>query len=468
MHNPIQICELSLQLGTKLCFDNFSYTIYSGEKIAIIGDNGSGKSGLLKLIANLKESPIDEITRDNNLVYGYVPQIINSFTKLSGGQRFNKVLSQVMSNHPDILLLDEPSNHLDENNRKSLFQLIKNHPATQVIISHDVELLDACIDTLWHIHDGRVTIFKGKYSSYLTQLARERKKLLSEINQLKQAQKNQHEALMQEQLRAKNSRKQGEKHIKQRKWPTITSGTKARRAETTAGKNKANLNTAKDKISSQLGGLWEAEEISYSFNLCPSQTNKVVVTISDGSFGYLGSGMLLSKVNLNICAGEKVAIKGANGSGKSTLVKAIMQDTNIWLSGEWSVPNLTCIAYLDQHYTNLPAKQTIIEYIKSLQPTLSNAEVRTFLNQFLFRKNEEVNKVINILSGGEKVRLSLAAIALQKPKLLVLDEVTNNIDLNTKQHIIQVLRSYSGAMLIISHDKSFLELIQITRSYNIS
>ncbi len=177
---------------------------------------------------------------------------------------------------------------------------------------------------------------------------------------------------------------------------------------------------------------------------------------------------ILKQINLNIFGNERVAILGGNGSGKSTLIKAIMGNENIWREGEWLVPKPADIAILDQHYTNLPRENTVIGYVADIMPSWSHQECRTFLNKFLFRKNEEVNNQIKFLSGGELVRLSLATIALKEPKLLILDEITNNIDLTTREHIIQVLNSYPGAMVVISHDSIFLEQIKITGSYDIS
>ena len=144
-----------------------------------------------------------------------------------------------------------------------------------------------------------------------------------------------------------------------------------------------------------------------------------------------------------------------------------MQDQEVIRHGEWIVPQLTQIAYLDQHYSNLPKEQTVLEYMANLAPKLNHAELRNFLNQFLFRKNEEINKLIQVLSGGEKARLSLAAIALQQPKLLILDEISNNIDLTTREHLVKILRDYHGAMLIISHDATFLTEIGVKEKFNV-
>lgn len=467
MHNPIHIFELSLSFNQQKCFNNFSYTIYHGEKIAIIGDNGSGKSSLLKILANLPTLIPEEINADETVVCGYVPQIIEEFAQLSGGQRFNKAFSRALGNYPNLLLLDEPTNHLDTANRKSLLRQLKNHQATQIIVTHDIELLDNCIDTLWHIHDSKISIFHGKYSDYRAQINQIQHKLLTDIKNLKQAQKQQHQALMQEQQRAKNSRTQGEKNIVQRKWPTVTSATKVRRGNTTAGKKNAALMENKNVLTTQLNELWQPEEINYSFDFAAKVSSNAVITINHGSCGYNAGENTLSQINLNLTGTSRVALTGANGSGKSTLLKAILQDPQIIRGGEWLVPKAEHIAYLDQHYTNLPIDQTISEYISDLSSNFSYAELRNFLNQFLFRKNHEVDKLIKNLSGGEKARLSLAAMALQQPKLLILDEISNNIDLSTREHLIQVLRNYPGAILIISHEQKFLQEIGIDTIYNV-
>ncbi|MCC2624594.1 MAG: hypothetical protein K0R14_467 [Burkholderiales bacterium] len=468
MHNPIQISEFSLYIGNKLCFNDFSAVIYPGDRIAIIGDNGSGKSSLLKMLANINNNPVQGIIGGDDIVCGYVSQIIDNYPNLSGGQRFNKALSQALGQYPNLLLLDEPTNHLDRDNRKSLMQLLKHTTATLIIVSHDVELLDSCFDILWHIHDGKVSIYNGKYSGYCAYLDQARDKLTNDIERLKRAKKEQHESLMQEQKRAKSSREQGEKHIRERKWPTITSGAKARRAETTSGKKNAHLNQVKADINSQLSAMWQPEEISYSFELTTRYVDKPIVTINHGSCGYKPNEPILKTINLNIFGNERVAILGGNGSGKSTLIKAIMGEEHVWREGEWLVPNSGDIAVLDQHYSNLPRESTVIQYIADIRQTWSHSECRVFLNKFLFRKNEEVNTHIKFLSGGELVRLSLATIALREPKLLILDEITNNIDLTTREHIIQVLNSYPGVIILISHDPKFLEQVKVTASYDVS
>ncbi len=160
-----------------------------------------------------------------------------------------------------------------------------------------------------------------------------------------------------------------------------------------------------------------------------------------------------------------MTIKGNNASGKTTLFKAILNDNKVIKSGSWYATN--DIGYLDQHYDNLDKEKTSIENLWDIVPNWSLVDIRRHLNNFLFRKNEEVNTLVKYLSGGEKVRLSLSLIAAKTPKLLLLDEITNNLDLETRQHVIEVLKEYPGAMLIISHDEDFIVKIGIENFYNI-
>jgi ATPase subunit of ABC transporter with duplicated ATPase domains len=148
-------------------------------------------------------------------------------------------------------------------------------------------------------------------------------------------------------------------------------------------------------------------------------------------------------------------------------MKATLNDSQVTKAGVWDLPDISEIGYLDQHYNSLDSTKTVLETLTDLVPNKTYAQIRDLLNSFLFKKNEEVNKSVSILSGGERARLALAKIALQTPKLLLIDEITNNIDLETKEHVACVLKEYPGAMIIISHDPAFLEEIKITHYYQL-
>ena len=151
MYQLISLQDLCLSFSSKICFEDFTNKVFHGEKIAIIGRNGSGKSSLLKILCNKLEPTSGNVMISENLKIGYVEQTISDHGHLSGGQRLNKKLSEALSHNPDLLLLDEPTNHLDSDNRKSLMRMLQGYQGALVVVSHDSELLRKCINTLWHV-----------------------------------------------------------------------------------------------------------------------------------------------------------------------------------------------------------------------------------------------------------------------------------------------------------------------------
>ncbi len=454
IHKPIQLKNLSLCLPHKICFEEFNTQIQYGSKIAIIGRNGSGKSSLLNMLQDLL--PVDVTT-------GYVPQIIMDFSDISGGQRFNKALTEALVANPNVLLLDEPTNHLDRNNKRSLMRLLRAFQGTLIVASHDVELLRNCIDTLWHIESGSIQQFLGNYDDYMNEINIKRRSIEHELSRLDRQKKDMHLALMHEQNRAAKSKEKGQKSIDNSKWPTIVSKAKAGRSEETSGRKTAAIDDKKQDINEKLNDMRLAEIILPKFSInADAVGNGVVVSIIDGDLSYFNQPTLLKGISLSVAAKERIAIVVDNGSGKSTLIKGILNDPELIRFGNWYAPQI--IGYLDQHYTTLDSSLSVLEVIKSCV-SLPVAEIRRHLNDFFFRKNEEVMALVSTLSGGEKARLSLAQIAVMTPKVLILDELTNNLDLETRAHVIQVLRGYPGAIIAISHDEDFLKKIGIETCY---
>ncbi|MDR0632371.1 MAG: ATP-binding cassette domain-containing protein [Holosporaceae bacterium] len=449
MHSPIQIEDFSLSFPHKTCFENFSAQISFGDRIGIIGRNGSGKSSLLKMI----------FEKNSDMEIASVPQIIEDFDSLSGGQRFNKALSAALSKNPALLLLDEPTNHLDSHNRKSLMRMLEGYFGTLIVATHDRELLRNCVDILWHIDDGKITIFRGNYDDYMNEMQRSRQSILHEMDLLEREKKSMHQKLMKEQERAAKSKSSGEKKIANRKWMKMVGDLKGMKAEKSQGKKLTTIDEKKQKLSEQLSEIRLPEIIVPKFHLSHRDMgDRTLVYITDGTVGYADE-IILQNINLSVGSRERVAIVGDNGCGKTTLVRAILGDENVLKSGDWHLPNPRDIGCLDQHYENLDPKKSAVEIIAEINPAWTHGEIRRHLNDFLFRKNEEVNAPSKNLSGGERARLSLAKIAACPPKLLILDEITNNIDLETRDHLAEILREYPAAMIIISHDEDFLREI---------
>ncbi|MDR1365677.1 MAG: ATP-binding cassette domain-containing protein [Holosporales bacterium] len=450
MHAPIHIKDLSLLLPHKTCFEGFSTLISFGDRIGIIGRNGSGKSSLLRMITEQNPS----------ISLAYVPQTISDFDSLSGGERFNKALSLALGKDPSLLLLDEPTNHLDLDNRKSLTRLLKSYHGALIIATHDKELLRSCTQILWHIDGGTITVFRGSYDDYVGEKHLKRRSLAHQIDLAERERKFAHQQLIKEQERTSKSIKFGKKKVENKKWMKSVGDLKAMKAEKSQGSKLKNIDERKQKLSGQLNEMRLPEIITPRFKFTYQDTSgRSIVSITNGTAGYASKVILR---NINFCVGsqERVAIVGRNGVGKTTLVRAICGDPYIVKSGSWSVPNPRDIGRLDQHYDNLDPEKSALEIIWEASDKWHDfAEVRSFLNDYLFRKNEEVNVPLKTMSGGEKARLSLAKIAANPPKLLILDEVTNNIDMETRDHLIAILRQYTSSIIVISHDEGFLSEI---------
>lgn len=464
MSKPVLFKNISLSFPHKICFEDFSASVPYGSKIAVIGDNGSGKSTLLKTLAGEHTLLEGVVEIPSECAVGYVPQTVLEYADLSGGQRFNKKLTEALALGPDILLLDEPTNHLDIHNRRSLMNLLERFTGTLFVVSHDAELLRKHADLIWHLDNGAIHIFSGSYDDYMARYASLRTQLEEEKDTLEREKRRVHQKLMQEQQRAARSRRMGEINRNKGKWAPIVAGGKERAAQRTAGKKNADIGSRRADIGEQMRGLFIPEILTPSFTLSAFVTAHTPLFVSDGAAGYAGQ-TVLTGVNLSVEPAARAAVIGANGSGKTTFLRAVMSDPSVEVSGLWERPALKDVGYLDQHYTGPAPSDTVIGYLKSFVPSWTHAELRKHLNDFLFRKNEEVNARVNVLSGGERARLALAAIACRVPRLLILDEITNNLDLRAKDYVAQVLSVYPGAFLIVSHEPDFLRRIGVTDVY---
>lgn len=462
----IQLKGVDLTFPQKVCFKHFSAVIEWGQRIAIVGDNGAGKSSLLRMLLGEIQPGDGSIVTAPDLKIGYVAQVQDQQGGLSGGQRVNRALSQAMAQMPGLLLLDEPTNHLDAGNRRSLSRMLQGYYGTIVMVTHDHELMNQTCGILWHIEHGHVEVFDGRYADYLAEQQLKRTALEKQLFAIKRAKQDTHEALMQEQERAAHARRRGIKSIQDRKWATVKSPTKLGRGNTTAGRKQADIREEQRDLAQQLASLRPPEVIVPRFHLDGgARSQQAVLQISGGAIGYDGLPVL-NGIHLSLMHGDRLALVGHNGSGKSTLARAILGDERLRLRGDWLTPAAGKIGYVDQHYDNLDPDATVLQTLANAVPAWSVGDVRTHLAAFLFRHSASVETQVSALSGGEKARLSLACIAANPPHLLILDELTNNLDTTMRGHMIDVLTSYPGAMLLISHDEGFLDAVGRVERYD--
>lgn len=200
------LSDVSLIAHNKILFEKFSTQIQPGKRILIIGNNGTGKSTLLKIIQKIVEPTYGQVNVSPETIFGYVPQIVIGYQELSGGQRFNKALSSSLSMDPDVLCLDEPTNHLDLNNKRSLINMLRRYTQTLIIVSHDPDLLALNFDEIWHIKNGRISIFHGNYGDYLKEHEIKQQVIVQQREELEKEKRKLKKRVQEEHKRAAKSR----------------------------------------------------------------------------------------------------------------------------------------------------------------------------------------------------------------------------------------------------------------------
>lgn len=464
-HKPIEIQNLAFELPHRQCFAGFSTQILPGDRIAIIGRNGAGKSSLLKMIMGEMEPSSGRIMNNDRLVIGYVPQTVLDHADLSGGERFNEAFTDAISENPDLLVLDEPTNHLDQKTRYSLMRMLDNYQGTILFASHDTNLINQCATKLWHIDNGKVTVFTGNYDDYMHERQIFVDSTEKRLNELRKEKKKLKEEKIKE---LKKSAQQGKHRPKDNE--KLNFNNKSSRAQATSDTRISTIKKQMESVSTSLNEQRLPEVLMPSFILTNARTSltQSVLSVSQGICGYPTNQSLVTGISLSVYGTDKISISGNNGSGKTTIIRAIIQDPNVVTQGLWQLPHTGEIGYIDQHYGNLDPEKTVEDIIAEQNRALTRNDIRKHLNSFLFRKNEEVYEKVKNLSGGEKARLSLAQIAANPPKLLILDEITNNVDIETKQYIVDVLSQYPGAFIVISHEPDFLTKLPLTGKYVIA
>ncbi|HTM99839.1 MAG TPA: ABC-F family ATP-binding cassette domain-containing protein [Pedobacter sp.] len=514
-----------------LLFNNLNLTIQKYHKIALIGHNGAGKSTLLKILAGdlpllsgvvkaetapyyvpqlfgqyndytvAKSLRVDEkitalyeilngIVTDENLTllsddwtieercaaalnHWGLPQLdLNQKMRdLSGGQKMKVFLAGIMIHQPKIVLLDEPSNHLDLEGRTMLYEYIKSTSSTLVVVSHDRTLLNL-LDTICELNKNGITTYGGNYDFYLAQKTIEDEALVfnlrNEEKALRKAKDIEKASLeRQQKLDARGKKKQEKAGLSR-----ISMNTLKNNAEKSTAKIKRVHTEKVGEISIGLKQLrtevGDIEKMKVGFDHSLFHRGKILITAQDLNFGYSNTTLWAKPLNFSIGAGERIALKGVNGSGKTTLIRLILGQL-IPQHGALK-SSVTNAIYIDQDYTLIDNSLTVYEHAQlNNSGEFQEHEVKTRLNRFLFTK-ELWDKPCIALSGGEKMRLMLCCltIAVKAPDLIILDEPTNNLDIQNLEILTAAIQAYKGILVVVSHDEYFLKQISIERSIMVS
>lgn len=490
----IRLQNLTLQRGPQRLLEDAELTLHAGHKAGLIGANGAGKSSLFALIRGelhpdsgdcflpadwriahmrqeietLERIAVDyvldgdlrlrEVQRDLaaaeaahdgaaqarlhselDSADGYTAdararkllaglgftneQMDRQVGDFSGGWRMRLNLAQALMCPSDLLLLDEPTNHLDLDAIIWLEEWLKSYPGTLMLISHDRDFLDAVVDHVAHVDQRKITLYRGGYSAF----ERARAERLAQQQQAYEKQQAQ--------------RAHMESYIARFK----AQATKARQAQ------------------SRIKALERMEELSAAhvdspFDFVFRESTKIsspLIDLSDARLGY-GDKAVLEKVKLQLTPGARIGLLGPNGAGKSTLIKNLAGELEP-LAGRLTRGENTVVGYFAQHQLDsLDAKASPLLHLQRLAPTEREQTLRDFLGGFDFRGARIDEPVLNF-SGGEKARLALALIAWDRPNLLLLDEPTNHLDLEMRLALTMALQEFSGAVLVVSHDRHLLK-----------
>lgn len=503
----LQLNDISKSFDGEDIFTSVNFEVKTGERIGVVGRNGAGKSTLMKIIAGVEDYDSGHISKIKNLRMGYLTQqmtlnssasvfeemskpfehlkkmellireetnwladhasnydseeyqqhmeryesLTNQFEQLdgyqyeskiktvlhglnfneddfdkpindfSGGQKTRLSLAQMLLNEPDLLLLDEPTNHLDLETTKWLEDYLKYFKGAIVIISHDRYFLDKIVTQIYDVALGDVKRYVGNYEQFIEQ----RDKY--------------YESRMQEYERQQDEIKRLETFVEKNITRASTSG---------MAKSRRKTLEKMERIDKPMLDARSAN-IQFGFN---RNTGNDVMHIRNLKIGY--DSPITSPINIEVSKGDHIAIIGPNGVGKTTLIKTIAQRQN-QLEGEITFGANLQIGYYDQKQAEFKSNKTIIDYVWDQYPTMNEKDIRAILGRFLFVQ-DDVKKVINDLSGGEKARLQLALLMLQRDNVLILDEPTNHLDIDSKEMLEQALKDFEGTILFVSHDRYFI------------
>lgn len=510
-----------------LLFSDINLTVNNHEKTALIGNNGVGKSTLLKIIAGELQSTNGQISVETEPYY--VPQIFGQFNHmtiaqalqienklnalkailngdtneenfnllnddwtiedrctealnywqlndfdlsqkmetLSGGQKTKVFLAGISIHQPELVLLDEPSNHLDITSRQLLYDFVQTTKSTLIIVSHDRKLLNL-LSSVCELSKHGIKVYGGNYDFYKEQKQIENNALSQDIQSkekaLRKAKEKERETLeRQQKLDSRGKSKQEKSGVAR-----IMMNTLRNNAENSTSKLKSvhaeKIGGLSQDLQELRSSLPDIDKMKFGFDNSALHKGKVLFTATDINFGYDNKPLWKDNLNFQITSSERIALKGKNGSGKTTLIKLILGDIEPQLGTIYRADNKS--VYIDQDYSLLDNTLKVYEQAQQFNTSaLQEHEVKIRLNRFLFGK-DDWDKPCIALSGGERMRLLLCCLTInsKSPDIIILDEPTNNLDIQNVEILTTAINEYQGTLIVVSHDETFLEQINIERT----
>lgn len=441
----IQVKKITKYILGKPLFEDVSFVLNSGDKVGLVGPNGSGKSTLIKMILNRSDYDGGSIQIERERI-AYLPQeIVSENASLSSGQKTKLALETILAQKPTVLLLDEPTNHLDVKGLQWLEGIINEFKGIVMVISHDRALLDNCVTKIFEIDSANMTFkeYQGGYTDYVI----EKEKSL-------ELQENEYRWQQREKKRLEL-------------WLTLKRQDARVRPDPAKGKQiRAMEKRLEREIYSQEISKPSSLKKIREINLTGKTHISKLILQCEAVAKSMGDKVILRNISMEIRGQEKVLLSGENGSGKTTLLKILMGEVEKD-KGSTRIGQNVQIGYFSQEHEYLDRDKTVLEEFMATERMLElTKDARVILGSYLF-KGQDVFKKISDLSLGERVRLIFAKLSNQKNELLILDEPTNHLDIASREIIEKALINYEGALLVVSHDRYFIEKIGFDREVRI-